>query len=90
MKLRWRGCAPSLPNESPLLVLTQNTLTRPASIALRHRADDALAFVLPFVAARRGKGDHRRAVVTVDDNAHVAADTFRVPIVRFAMHHSAV
>ena len=74
MQLRWRGCAPSLPNESLLLVLTQKTLTRPASMASGHRADDALALVLPFVAARRRKRDHRRAVVAVDDDAHLAAE----------------
>ena len=39
-----------------------------------HRADDPLALVLPLVAAGRRKGDHRRPVVAVDDNAHLAAE----------------
>ena len=74
IQLRWRGCARSLPNESLLLVLTQKTLTRPASIGPGDRVDHALALVLPFVAAGRRKGDHGRAVVAEDDDAHLASE----------------
>ena len=48
-------------------------------MALRDRADQALALVFPLVAAAGGKRDHRRAPVAVDDDAHVAAEAMRIP-----------
>ena len=52
----------------------------------RDRANETLALVFPLVAAAGGKRDHRRTPVAVDDDAHVAAESMRVPGMTFASH----
>src|SRR5438128_8065506 len=61
-------------------------LDAPAVDELRDRADQALAFVFPFVAAARREHDHRRPPVSEHDDAHVAADPAGVPSLDFVAH----
>ena len=50
------------------------------------RANHALAFHLPFVAAAGREGEDRRAVIAVNGDTHVPIQTVRVPTLMVTMH----
>ena len=67
-------------------MLTQNTLTRPASMRSAIAPIRPCRSYSPSSPPLVGKRDHRRAPVAVDDDAHVAAEAMRVPGMTFAAH----
>ena len=52
----------------------------------REGANHALAFLLVLVAAAGREGEDRRAVVSVNVDAHVPIETVRVPMLMVTMH----